>query len=1296
MAAALGAAAGPGTAGAAAALGAVAGALAYQAAWREPRSLVTPEVALALPRWPAALHGLRAALFADLHAGAGHMTPARVSAVVDACIGLGADVNLLLGDFLDSTYLGQGRARVRDVARELARIPRAFAVLGNHDWRAQGPAMRWALLDVGVRLLENEAAELRPGLWVAGTADLRHRYAHLREALRPVPEDAAVLLCTHDPDLFPRVPRRVALTVAGHVHGGQVNVPIVRHAVLPTRYGDRYLHGHVVEGGRHLYVSAGLGTAGLPLRFRRPPEIPVLRLAGYLLRGRRVWDARSWRSRDRATHDRDASAFRGAGASRRGSLEPRQQPRGRAGARPCPRGRGARRGVAPPPPAVTSGVLALHQRVGNRTAVARVLARQTPQPVAVPDAAARAQAIKDAFYGGWFEDEERALDQIRGQGPAAVAAIRAAYGTLLPGHTLERDFHERASAAQYTEALTLLLPALPLKARLELNVEGKGLTGAVLGTLLGFGPLGMEAGREIGSAVTTENEGGMLAVLRHATRAELDDAAKDRELMALLARVRGSTRTSCSRPRSSLMPDPDRLPDLIRERIQAAAGWVRDDEGAVYDALLELSPVQRRAFWERERDSGLFGFLDERQRASAQVICLRGEAVALKERMRIATAGVGTDDPAVALVVDKVAAAGDELRALTLALVAGTGSRRPSPHRRADRGHDAAPGRALRSPSDADRQARRAGRAHRGNVPRAAPRRRQRGGVPGLRETDGRGRVPARQAADPRRRRHDQRRRGLDLRRVRQPGRPASRRPAHHALRRPGRPGGARAPARPVRVRAARDARERGQLCAGPARLDLAYHAVDTDELGILRILLEMSAEDRRRLEQERPPIYLTITGSGSWLTEEEKALARRAVWSGRLPTDLALDYAFGGWGDGTVVALLGPTFDALSAEERQRYRLGYFLSTGGRIEAADDAERRRLADALAAFAALDARMQSELGTDDRQAALDRLLGTPTADELSTEQGRRMATEIMHQRVLEQGAIRAGDQVSSAILDEVAESGAIADQAEARFRSLYALALADQQLSDPEFMELTALSADFGAAYRQHVATAEQAAGIASTAAAVAVGIVVSFATAGAGTPAAASLLAAYGPAALVGGMAGATAKVVAAETVAASHYDMTGSEGLRDALTGFTEGATSVLAAGLTARFADLVGLSHAGLAAELTTGVVASSEAAIAQTGKSFALGAGRSLIEGFLSGAVGEAVLTATDERTWRQSVWKVIEDFGRALLRGGGVGAATGAVTGGSSRRWAPLSERPGSRAWSRNSTARASTAGASAS
>lgn len=263
---------------AAASLGAAAAALAYRAAWHEPRSLACPEVPLALPRWRRELDGLRVALVADLHAGAGHATPARVAAIVDAVLALDADLHLLLGDYLDSTRLGDGRARVRDTARELARLPRSVAVLGNHDWRAAGPAMRWALRDADVRVLENEAVPVRDGLWVAGIACARHRFPDAGAALRGVPADAAVLLAVHDPDFFPEVPDRVALTVSGHLHGGQVNVPLLRRTVLPTRFGERYLAGHVVEGGRHLYVSAGLGTAGLPLRLRRPPEVPVLRL----------------------------------------------------------------------------------------------------------------------------------------------------------------------------------------------------------------------------------------------------------------------------------------------------------------------------------------------------------------------------------------------------------------------------------------------------------------------------------------------------------------------------------------------------------------------------------------------------------------------------------------------------------------------------------------------------------------------------------------------------------------------------------------------------------------------------------------------------------------------------------------------------------------------------------------------------------------------------------------------------------------------------------------------------------
>jgi uncharacterized protein len=87
-----------------------------------------------------------------------------------------------------------------------------------------------------------------------------------------------VLLLSHDPDAFPYVPAGVSLTLSGHTHGGQVGIPRLRTPFVPSHFGERYIYGHVVEGGRHLYVSSGVGTSGLPVRFLRPPEVVILTL----------------------------------------------------------------------------------------------------------------------------------------------------------------------------------------------------------------------------------------------------------------------------------------------------------------------------------------------------------------------------------------------------------------------------------------------------------------------------------------------------------------------------------------------------------------------------------------------------------------------------------------------------------------------------------------------------------------------------------------------------------------------------------------------------------------------------------------------------------------------------------------------------------------------------------------------------------------------------------------------------------------------------------------------------------
>jgi len=81
------------------------------------------------------------------------------------------------------------------------------------------------------------------------------------------------VLLVHEPDIFTQVPGRVALTLAGHTHGGQIRVPFIWPQFVPSRYGARFAYGHIVEDDRHMIVSGGLGTSIIPARLGVPPEI---------------------------------------------------------------------------------------------------------------------------------------------------------------------------------------------------------------------------------------------------------------------------------------------------------------------------------------------------------------------------------------------------------------------------------------------------------------------------------------------------------------------------------------------------------------------------------------------------------------------------------------------------------------------------------------------------------------------------------------------------------------------------------------------------------------------------------------------------------------------------------------------------------------------------------------------------------------------------------------------------------------------------------------------------------------
>ncbi|MEM6486775.1 MAG: metallophosphoesterase [Pseudomonadota bacterium] len=255
----------------------------------------------ALPGWPGELT-LRIAAIADVHIGPPAMPRDRVAEIVAAANALAPDLIVLLGDYVATHRFQRARIPVGDFAAEAAalRAPLGvYAVMGNHDWRDDAAAQRrragpiagaLALQEAGIAVLENEARRIQaPGgaFWLAGLGD-QWAFGHpvrgrtrgvddLPGTLAQIDDDAPVLLLAHEPDIFPRVPARVALTLSGHTHGGQIRV-LGYAPVVPSLYGRRYAHGHIVEDGRHLIVSAGLGCSGVPLRFGIPPEIVLVDL----------------------------------------------------------------------------------------------------------------------------------------------------------------------------------------------------------------------------------------------------------------------------------------------------------------------------------------------------------------------------------------------------------------------------------------------------------------------------------------------------------------------------------------------------------------------------------------------------------------------------------------------------------------------------------------------------------------------------------------------------------------------------------------------------------------------------------------------------------------------------------------------------------------------------------------------------------------------------------------------------------------------------------------------------------
>jgi predicted MPP superfamily phosphohydrolase len=249
----------------------------------EPSSLVLHRYELALDGWPRELDGLEIALLSDLHVGSPYYGLDKLEEVVRRVNASEPDLVLLAGDYVVDGVSGGRFVPPEDIASVLAELDArlgVFAVLGNHDWWLDGPRVRRAFRDAGIRMLDDEAVRVSD-FWLVGLGDWMEAPPDIPKVLASIDseEGAPIVAFTHNPDVFPKIPSRVTLTLAGHTHGGQVRFPLVGTPIVPSRYGARYAHGHIVENGRHLFVTSGLGTSIIPARFRVPPEVALLRLS---------------------------------------------------------------------------------------------------------------------------------------------------------------------------------------------------------------------------------------------------------------------------------------------------------------------------------------------------------------------------------------------------------------------------------------------------------------------------------------------------------------------------------------------------------------------------------------------------------------------------------------------------------------------------------------------------------------------------------------------------------------------------------------------------------------------------------------------------------------------------------------------------------------------------------------------------------------------------------------------------------------------------------------------------------
>jgi hypothetical protein len=243
----------------------------------EPYTLTVERREITLRRLPREMDGLRIVQLSDIHHSP-FTGSEQIKSAIETANSLEADIVALTGD-----YVSHEREYAAPCAEMLGRLRARFgvyAVLGNHDHWTDAPLITDLFRLQGIRMLVNEGMrfELRgASFWLAGVDDTMVGQEDLSLALAGSRADEMKLLLAHNPIILRRAARAgVDLVLSGHTHGGQVTWRSERSASGRPR--RRLLRGLGRQGETQIYVTRGLGTVVLPIRYGCPPEVSLLEL----------------------------------------------------------------------------------------------------------------------------------------------------------------------------------------------------------------------------------------------------------------------------------------------------------------------------------------------------------------------------------------------------------------------------------------------------------------------------------------------------------------------------------------------------------------------------------------------------------------------------------------------------------------------------------------------------------------------------------------------------------------------------------------------------------------------------------------------------------------------------------------------------------------------------------------------------------------------------------------------------------------------------------------------------------